>query len=178
MELFDRPLSPARTWEVIHCLRKLPTSAAPEELMSFRSVWESRDNANCATASGQLARLYFTALQPRDVSVPGNMAHVHAKLVDAAQVGDKDFWRHVAALSEVLAGDPSGNLASGEGELHVQDAHDCIVHAEAGALIALIGVRGLVVVQAGGATLVCPRERAQEVKQLVAALEQRDPRWV
>ena len=40
-------------------------------------------------------------------------------------------------------------------------------------LTALIGVDDLVVVQAEGATLVCPRYRAQDIKQLVQALRDR-----
>jgi mannose-1-phosphate guanylyltransferase len=44
--------------------------------------------------------------------------------------------------------------------------------------VALLGVRDLVVVHAGKVTLVCPRERAQDVRALVAAMEQRDKRFV
>jgi len=58
----------------------------------------------------------------------------------------------------------------GRGE--VLDAADNIVLAESG-LVALLGVRGLVAVQAGGVTLVCAKERVQDVKRLVAQVGRR-----
>jgi phospholipase C len=39
-------------------------------------------------------------------------------------------------------------------------------------LTAVIGVEGLVVVQAEGVTLVCPKDRAQDIKQMVVALRE------
>jgi mannose-1-phosphate guanylyltransferase len=50
-----------------------------------------------------------------------------------------------------------------------------VVHGEEGELVALLGVEDLVVVRAGRTTLVCPRERAEEVRAIVAALEARAP---
>lgn len=40
-------------------------------------------------------------------------------------------------------------------------------------LTAVIGVDGLVVVQADGVTLVCPKDRAQDIKQMVVALREK-----
>lgn len=40
-------------------------------------------------------------------------------------------------------------------------------------LTALIGVKDLIVVQADGVTLVCPKDRAQEIKQMVVALRKK-----
>ena len=36
----------------------------------------------------------------------------------------------------------------------------------------MIGVKDLVVVQADGVTLVCPKDRAQDIKKMVAALRE------
>jgi mannose-1-phosphate guanylyltransferase len=52
------------------------------------------------------------------------------------------------------------------------DAGGCLVHG-GGRLVALVGVRDLVVVATGDALLVCARERAQEVKKVVEELERR-----
>lgn len=41
-------------------------------------------------------------------------------------------------------------------------------------LTAIIGVDGLVVVQADGVTLVCPKDRAQDIKQMVLALREKE----
>ena len=53
------------------------------------------------------------------------------------------------------------------------DASDNIVLADEG-VVGLIGVSGLVVVRTGDAVLVCTRERAQDVKELVQALKARE----
>jgi mannose-1-phosphate guanylyltransferase len=57
------------------------------------------------------------------------------------------------------------------------DASGNYVTAPDGKLVALVGVDGLVVVDAGDALLVIPKERAQDVREIVAALRERnDPR--
>jgi mannose-1-phosphate guanylyltransferase len=77
---------------------------------------------------------------------------------------DLGSWQ---ALYEALAGDADGNRA--RGRLVAVDARDNLVFAPAGT-VALLGVEGLVVVHAGDAVLVLPRERAQEVRRLVERL--------
>ena len=56
-----------------------------------------------------------------------------------------------------------------------RDATGCIVYGGSGEMTALIGVEDLVVVHSQGVTLVCPKERAEEVRELVRELEQRRP---
>jgi len=87
-----------------------------------------------------------------------------------------DFgWSDVGswdALAEVRRADAAGNVVAGRAVL--VDARDNVVHAEDGCLIALVGVTGLVVVRAGNAVLVVPRDRAQDVREIVKRLEQGD----
>lgn len=71
------------------------------------------------------------------------------------------------ALARHLPADAAGNALRGDTAL--LDARGNLVVSE-GRLTALIGVENLVVVQAEGATLVCPRDRAQDVKKLVERL--------
>jgi mannose-1-phosphate guanylyltransferase len=59
-----------------------------------------------------------------------------------------------------------------EGAIAV-DASGNFVAAPDGKLIALVGVHDLVVVDAGDALLIVPRERAQDVREVVAALRER-----
>ncbi len=84
------------------------------------------------------------------------------------------LWSDVGswdALESIHPRDASGNVAVGGAELATIDAKGCIVYGASRELVALIGVSNLVVVHARGATLVCTKERAQEVKDLVARLE-------
>jgi mannose-1-phosphate guanylyltransferase len=55
-----------------------------------------------------------------------------------------------------------------------EESSGCVVYGEGGA-VALIGVQDLVVVHAGGATLVCPKDRAQDVRRIVERLEEEGP---
>lgn len=84
---------------------------------------------------------------------------------------DVGGWESWADLQQE---DTEGNRAS-EG-LITHDARDNIVFAEPGHLVALLGVSDLVVVQTDDVTLVCPRERAQEVRELVKR-GRADERW-
>ena len=77
-----------------------------------------------------------------------------------------------AALGDTGETDASGNVSRGETLL--EDSSGVIAFSDQG-LIATLGVKDLVIVRTGDVTLVCPRERAQEVRTLVQRLKQ-DPR--
>lgn len=73
-----------------------------------------------------------------------------------------------AALWDVLPKDEAGNVLRGDVMLH--DSHDNLVMAE-NALVATVGLRDTVVLQTKDAVMVAPRDRVQEVKQIVARLK-------
>jgi mannose-1-phosphate guanylyltransferase len=84
------------------------------------------------------------------------------------------------ALYEALAADGAdagGNAVHGGAALAL-DARGNLLVGDPGApgLIAVLGVSDLVVVRAGDAVLVCPRERSQEVRRLVDELKARGRR--
>jgi mannose-1-phosphate guanylyltransferase len=74
----------------------------------------------------------------------------------------------LASLSELLPSDAAGNASSGD--LLARDSRANIVFSDDG-LVGLIGVENLIVVRQGDVLLVCPKERAGEVKELVAQLQ-------
>ncbi len=71
------------------------------------------------------------------------------------------------ALWEISAKDTAGN--SIEGNIVAEDVSNCYLRSEAG-LVAAVGVKDLVVVATGDAVMLAPRNRTQEVRQLVARL--------
>lgn len=72
-----------------------------------------------------------------------------------------------SALEGHVPADAAGNVVLGSCEA-VASEDNVVVSQDR--LTALIGVRDLIVVQAPGVTLVCPKDRAQDVKKLVERL--------
>jgi mannose-1-phosphate guanylyltransferase len=74
-----------------------------------------------------------------------------------------------SALGRVLTPDENGNTVIGR---HVgRDSHGCIVYGTTRP-IGTIGLNDLVVVETPEGVLVCPKERAQEVKDLVRSMRE------
>lgn len=96
----------------------------------------------------------------------GIMEHADRVSVIPVDIGWSDIgsW---GVLLDVLTGDEHGNVA--DGELVAIDTHGCYVRS-AGRLVATIGLKDLVIVDTPDALLVCPRSRAEEVKELVYRL--------
>ena len=86
-----------------------------------------------------------------------------------------DFgWNAVGswtALSDISEHDADGNVTVGETLL--RRARGNVVVGDSGQLIAVVGADGLVVVATKDAILVCPKDHAQEVRDVVAELERR-----
>lgn len=84
-------------------------------------------------------------------------------------------WNDVGswvAMPEIWGCDKMGNAAIGT--ILPIDAHDSIVYSPA-RLVALVGVSDLIVVDSDDALLICPRDRAQDVRKVTQAL--RDRGW-
>ncbi len=73
------------------------------------------------------------------------------------------------AIARHVANDSKGNVLSGRGM--IREGSGNIVVNEKDHFTALIGVDDLIVVQTEDATLVCPKSKAQEIKNLVKEME-------
>jgi mannose-1-phosphate guanylyltransferase/mannose-6-phosphate isomerase len=90
----------------------------------------------------------------------------HASVVPlAAGWSDVGAW---SALWEIGAKDEDGNVV--RGDVIMQDSQDNLILAD-NRLVAVLGVRDLVVVETKDAVLVAHRAQAQEVKELVTRLK-------
>jgi mannose-1-phosphate guanylyltransferase len=89
----------------------------------------------------------------------------HVKMV-TADIG----WQDVGswdAMPKIFPTDESGNFL--QGDVLAIDSQGCTLESD-GPLIAAVGLKDLVVVHYKGAILVCPKDKAQEVKNVVATL--------
>ncbi|HET6451529.1 MAG TPA: mannose-1-phosphate guanylyltransferase [Spirochaetia bacterium] len=103
----------------------------------------------------------FAVMEPASVSSEVAVAALRL----SAQWLDVGSWPSYALT---LPADGDGN-ARGAGRVLLRDSGNCLVVSEDPAhLVAVLGCRDLIVIHSGDATLVCPRDRAQDVKQLRA----------
>ena len=96
--------------------------------------------------------------------------------VDSVSVVPGSFdWSDLGSWTSAWELSPRDELENvlPEGGIGV-DASGNYALAPEGKLVALVGVKDLVVVDSGDALLVVPRERAQDVREIVAALRERE----
>jgi mannose-1-phosphate guanylyltransferase len=107
----------------------------------------------------------FHAAQSESVDFGVLEKSKHVAVVSAGfdwnDVGTWESWAQLARKDE------KGNAC--RGDVIALETEDSVLYADDG-VIATLGVKDLVVVRAGGVTLVAPKDRAQEVKQILAAL--------
>ncbi len=83
----------------------------------------------------------------------------------AAGWSDVGSW---SALHQALPADSDGNVA--RGDVITEDSSGCYFYAES-RLVSAVGLKDHVVIETKDAVLVAPRDRVQDVKQLVARLK-------
>ena len=122
-------------------------------------------------------------------SLDGAMEKVYPKLekisvdfavmekADGVVMLESDFdWDDVGewpAISRHYPSDAKGNVFKGDGFAVESDGN--LAFAEEGHCVALLGVKDLIVVQSGDATMVCHKDRAQEVKALAQQVAKKHP---
>lgn len=114
---------------------------------------------------------------PVDVALMEQATDVRTVPIDYTW-SDVGSW---SALEDLNPADGDGNrtnFATDAARLVSVDSSGCIVHAEADEVVALVGVEDLVVVRAGDATLVCPKGRDQDVRDVVERLKNGDSRFL
>jgi len=122
-----------------------------------------------ALATPDVARVLAGAWPDiRKVSIDfGIMEHASDVSVIPVDIGWSDIgsW---GALLDVLPGDAQGNVCV-DGDLLALDTRGTYARSD-GRLIATVGLEDVIIVDTPGVLLVCPRSRAEEVKDLVGRL--------
>ncbi len=96
---------------------------------------------------------------------------VMEKTRDAVVLPLDSGWSDVgswSSLFDALPADEDGNVL--QGDVLVHDTHDCYVHSTS-RLVTAVGMDDHVIVETKDAVLVAPKERVQDVKELVAKLK-------
>ncbi len=117
--------------------------------------------------AGAARRLLFTRLPSVSIDY-GILEKEDNLLVVPADFGwaDVGHWR---AVRDILAEDPDADVVKGA---HVGvDSSGNLIYSFSGKLVATAGVRNMIIIETEDAVLVCPRDRAQDVKKIVGVLE-------
>ncbi len=83
-------------------------------------------------------------------------------------------WHDVGswdALFDVFPADEKGNVFQGEGSVSLETKNTLIYNQFGDRLVATIGVEDLIIVNTGDVLLVCKKDHAQDVRQIVEQLE-------
>jgi mannose-1-phosphate guanylyltransferase len=103
----------------------------------------------------------------------GVMERANRVAVVPAEIGWNDVGNW-ATLSELLGGADKGNTVVGRGHPLLLDVADTYLYTTEGRLVAAIGLDGFVVVDTPDALLICPKDRAQDVRDVVDELKARE----
>lgn len=99
---------------------------------------------------------------------------VMEKARDVAVIPAEFGWNDVgswATLLDILEGDEHDNVIRHAQHVGIDTANTLVFGRDR--LVATIGLRDLIVIDTGDALLICPKDRAQDVKKIVDELKQR-----
>jgi mannose-1-phosphate guanylyltransferase len=133
-----------------------------DKLQPVITAWDSPERMEVLTTAWQEV--------PRTTIDYGVMEKASRVAVVPIDMGWDDVGNW-ATLSGLLAGDDVGNVIRGAGRPLLLDTADTYVYASADRLIATLGLEGFVVIDTPDALLVCPKERAQDVRDVVERLK-------
>jgi mannose-1-phosphate guanylyltransferase len=143
--------------------KHMPGLATQLGLLSFGDIWDLAD------LSGQIAGIYAElASQSIDYGVMERSDRVQMVPADIGW-SDVGSW---SALPDVSDADELGSVVTNCSAYINVDSTGCVVSGNAG-IVATVGVHDLIVVATPDAVLVCPRDRAQEVRRVVDQLSAR-----
>ena len=140
---------------------KLPASVEP--FNRIRAAWDGPNQ-------DQTLKEWFLKV-PKisiDYAVMESAENVHAIRLDCRWLDMGSF----AALADIISSDENNNIVvAGNSEL-VDSSNNIIVTEDKGHLIAVMGLKNMVVAHSGDATLVCPINETHRLKELLERIKE------
>lgn len=133
----------------------------------YRGIQMIADRIGTDQFDPTVAEVYPTL---QSVSIDyGIMEHTEDILVIPAHIG----WSDVGSWNVLDDLRDQDRENSEYGDVVALDAQGNVLYADAGCVVAVLGVSDLVVATSAGRVLVCPKERAQDVRRVVDELNRR-----
>jgi mannose-1-phosphate guanylyltransferase len=151
-------------WQVTTILsemaRQLPKLHA--ELAPVAEGWDSPRRNEVLTSAWERV--------PRTTIDYGIMEGAERVAVLPVDIGWDDVGNW-GTLSHLVAADDAGNVVRGDGQPLLLDTTDTYVYSSGARLVAAVGLEGFVIVDTDDALLVCPKDHAQDVRDVVNRLK-------
>lgn len=149
-------------WSIESILREIGT-CMPELGQALKEIDKSWED-------GERMLELFTGLESVSIDF-GVMEKAEKVAVLPCDLGWSDVgsWK---ALEEIRSRDSQG-LSSNTSYVNI-DGRDCLLYAAQEKIIALVGVKNLLIIDTPDALLVCDRERAEDVKKVVDHLREKN----
>ena len=137
---------------------------APSLWMSLQAI---NDDLDKGSSLNSLLEEHYPKLEK--ISIDYAIIEKAENIVMVESQFDWDDVGEWTALERHYPADDSGNVACGT--VHTQDSKDNIVFSrDKNRLVTLLGVQDLIVVETKDATLVCHKDKAQQIKNLVRTI--------
>jgi mannose-1-phosphate guanylyltransferase len=152
-------------WKVARFLEEL-SRTMPEFYQQLMTI-----DAALGTADyDRVLREVWQDVKPQTVDY-GVMEKARNVAVIPAEFGWNDVgsW---ATLLEILDNDAQGNVIRRAGHVGVDTSNTLVFGRDR--LVATIGLHDMIIIDTGDAVLVCPKDRAQDVKKIVDELKQQE----
>lgn len=151
-----------RIWDEIH--RQMPDLAG--KLDEIDQAWDTQNKA-------QVVQSLWPSIKAQAVDYGIMEGAERVVVIPAADLGWNDVgsWE---SMFDVFAPNSDGNVVLDVEHLGIDTQGSLIVSDHTGRLVVTIGVRDLIIVDSPDAVLVCTRENAQKVREVVSLLKQRD----
>lgn len=154
-------------WNAGMFIWSVPSIVAELE-QSTPTLWQALQAIDQGLAAGQDIDALLAEHYPKleKISVDYAIIEKAANVVMVESAFDWDDVGEWPAVARHYPADDAGNVVRGHAEL--SEASDNIVYCrDDDHLVALLGVKDLIVVKTDDATLVCHKDKAQEIKNLV-----------
>ncbi len=188
----EKPAVPVEAWPVVRFVEKPDASRARQYCMTGDFFWNSgifiwENRVLLELFKAHMPRTWEGLSKLRPLIGRGDSSDERLRIFSGLERISIDFgimektsglrmvpadfaWDDIgnwASLERALQGDAGGNVS--RGPFAGLDSNGCVTYSDAGE-VAAFGVKDLVVVQAHGKVLVCPKDRASDLKKLAAAL--------
>ena len=144
--------------------RQMPELSS--QLQVIVQAWDTPDRWN-------VLRKVWPDIKPEtiDFGIMENAGEVAVIPAAGLEWNDVGSWE---ALFDVLQADKDGNISQGGEHISLDTSGTLVYTAENPRTVVTIGAANLIIVDTGDILLICNRDQAQEVRQLVKKLENED----